>query len=50
MAWYLVKHRDNFNFTDHREVQWEAVDCMNLDQDRELWRAVVNAVMNLLVS
>jgi hypothetical protein len=33
MAWCLVKHRDNFTFY----------------QDRDLWRALVNTVMNLWV-
>ena len=35
---------------DIREVKWGGgVDWINLTQDRDRWRAVVNAVMNLLV-
>jgi hypothetical protein len=34
---------------DHKEVRWGALDWINLAQDRDRWRAVMNAVMNLLV-
>jgi hypothetical protein len=34
---------------DLREVGWRLVDWMGLAQDRDRWRAVVNAVMNLVV-
>ena len=34
---------------DLREVGWGGMDWINLAQDRERWRAVVNKVMNLLV-
>jgi hypothetical protein len=34
---------------DLREVGWGDVDWINLAQDRDRWRAVVNAVMNLRV-
>jgi hypothetical protein len=36
--------------TDIRETGWEDVDWMNLDQDRDQWRAVVNTVTDLGVS
>ena len=32
-----------------REIGFESVDCIRLAQDRDIWRAVVNTVMNLHV-
>jgi hypothetical protein len=32
-----------------REIGWEGVDWIRLAQDRDRWRAVVNAVMSLRV-
>jgi hypothetical protein len=29
------------------EVEWDGVDWIGLTQDRDKWRALVNAVMNL---
>jgi hypothetical protein len=34
---------------DLREIGWEGVDWIHLDQDRDRWRASVNTVMNLRV-
>jgi hypothetical protein len=34
---------------DLREVEWEGMDWINLAQDRDRWRALVNAIMNLRV-
>jgi hypothetical protein len=34
---------------DLREIGWDGVDWMNMAQDRELWRALVNTVLNLRV-
>jgi hypothetical protein len=34
---------------DIREMRWEDVDWIHLAQDRDHWRALVNAVMNLWV-
>jgi hypothetical protein len=31
------------------EVRWDGVDWINLAQDRDQWRALVNTVMNLSV-
>jgi hypothetical protein len=35
---------------DLGEVEWGDVDCIGLAQDRNRWRALVNSVLNLLVS
>jgi hypothetical protein len=32
---------------DVREVGWEGVDWMHLDQDRDQWCALVKTVMNI---
>jgi hypothetical protein len=34
---------------DIREIVWEVLKYMHLDQDRDQWWALVNAVMNLTV-
>jgi hypothetical protein len=34
---------------DLREVGWDGMDCINLAQDRDQWRALVNTVMNLQI-
>jgi hypothetical protein len=35
---------------DLREMEWDGVDWIDLDQDRVLWWAIVNTVMNLRVT
>jgi hypothetical protein len=35
---------------DLREIEWEGVDWIHLDQDRDQRRAAVNTVMSLRVS
>jgi hypothetical protein len=44
------RHRwvDNIKM-DLLEIGWGGVDCIGLAQDREKWRAIVNAVMNLRI-
>jgi hypothetical protein len=34
---------------DLREIGWDGVDWINLAQDSDKWRALVNTVMNLRV-
>jgi hypothetical protein len=40
---------DDFNI-DLEEIRWGGVDWIGLDQDRDKWRALANAVMNPSVS
>jgi hypothetical protein len=35
---------------DLREICWDGMDWIDLAQDRDQWRALVNTVMNLRVS
>jgi hypothetical protein len=32
---------------DLREIEWDGKDWIELTQDRDQWRAIVNTVMNL---
>jgi hypothetical protein len=34
---------------DLREIGWDGVDWMDMAKDRDQWRALVNAVLNLRV-
>jgi hypothetical protein len=34
---------------DLREIGWDGVDWIQLAQDKDQWRGLVNTVMNLLV-
>jgi hypothetical protein len=43
-----LRWEDNIKM-DLREVGWEGMDWIDLAQDRDMWRALVNAVMNLRV-
>jgi hypothetical protein len=35
---------------DVREIGWDSMDWIDLAQDRDQWRALVNMAMNLRVS
>jgi hypothetical protein len=35
---------------DLREIGWDGMDLIDLAQDRDQWRGLVNTVMNLRVS
>jgi hypothetical protein len=34
---------------DPREIGWDGMDWIDLTQDRDHWRALVNTVINILV-
>jgi hypothetical protein len=34
---------------DPREMEWEGVHWIHLDEDGDQWRAVMNTVMNLRI-
>jgi hypothetical protein len=34
---------------DLREIEWDGMNWIELVQDRDQWRAIVNTVMNLWV-
>jgi hypothetical protein len=34
---------------DHREIGWDGMNWIDLAQDRDPWRALVNTAMNLRV-
>jgi hypothetical protein len=36
--------------TDLREIGWDVVDWIDMAQDREQWRVLVDTVMNLGIS
>jgi hypothetical protein len=35
------------NKMDHRGIGWSGMDWIDLTQDRDQWRALVNTAMNL---
>jgi hypothetical protein len=40
------RRMDNIKM-DLREIEWDGMDWIDLAQDRDQWRALVNTVMNL---
>jgi alpha-glucosidase (family GH31 glycosyl hydrolase) len=55
-SWESPKERDHLEDQgvdgikmDLREIGWGGVERIHLAQDRDRWRALVNAVMNLRV-
>jgi hypothetical protein len=51
--WKSQKERDHWEdqdvvgwTIDLREVGWDGVDCIDMAQDRDQWRALVNTVCN----
>jgi hypothetical protein len=46
------EHQDVGGWTikiDLREIGWECLDWIDMAQDRDQWRALVNTVLNLRV-
>jgi hypothetical protein len=43
------KWEDNIKMYNLREIRWDDVDWIDLAQDRDKWRALVNTVMNFRV-
>jgi hypothetical protein len=35
---------------DLREIRWDGIDWIDLAQDRDQWRVLLNTLMNLRVS
>jgi hypothetical protein len=46
--WESQKERDNIKM-NLIEIGWDGVDWIELAEDRDQWRALVNMVMNLRV-
>jgi hypothetical protein len=46
MRWARHRWVDNVK-VDLKEIEWGGMDWIDLAQDRDQWRALVNTVMNL---
>jgi hypothetical protein len=57
--WEILNERDHYENLDVggkiilrwflRDIEWDGKDWIDLTQDRDQWKALVNTVMNLLV-
>jgi hypothetical protein len=45
---YRRRYEDNIKI-DLREMGWVFMDCIDVAQDSDRWRALVNTVMNLRI-
>jgi hypothetical protein len=41
---------EEYNKMDLREIGWDGMDWIDLNQDRDQWRTLVSTIMNLPVS
>jgi hypothetical protein len=44
------ENNNNNNKMNFKEVNWGGIDWIDLAQDRDRWRMLVNAVMNIRVA
>jgi hypothetical protein len=44
-----LRHKWEDKRTDVGEIGWGGMDCIHLAQDRDQWRTIVSAVMNLRI-
>jgi len=44
----LDKHYNNIKL-ELQEMEWRGMDWIDLAQDRDMWQALINTVMNLWV-
>jgi hypothetical protein len=50
MGGWRKQHNEELHKTDLKEIGWDGMDWIDLAQDKDQWRALVNTVMNLWVS